>query len=290
MNVIDQIFKAISFDANIYLHSEFCSPWGVESNNPGLSSFHVIAYGNCQLEIEGKEPIYLSAGDLIFFARNTPHKLINPDERNNISTTLICGHLSFNNNKNPVLMALPRLLHIKASEMDRASWFKSLFQQIVSEAENKTDGRQLVLDKLAEILFIYIVRFYINSDKMKYSQKTGILKGLTDPHISRALVAFHQGLDQSWSLETLAKQALVSRSKFAASFNQLLGVTPLKYMTYWRMQEAKQLLKNTSKPIYTIALDCGYQSEAAFIKVFKKHFNQTPGQTRRNWDHKMGKS
>lgn len=283
MNVIDEIFKLISFDANIYLHSEFCSPWGVESSNPGLSSFHVIAYGNCQLEIDGQEKIHLSAGDLIFFAKNTPHKLINPDKTNNISTTLICGHLSFDNNKNPILMALPRLLHIKANEMDRANWFKALFQQIITEAENTTDGRQLVLDKLAEILFIYIVRFYLNSDILKRSVKTGILKGLTDPNISKALIAFHKNIDQAWNLDNLAAQALVSRSKFAANFNDLLGVTPLKYMTYWRMQHAKQLLKTTSDSIYSIALACGYRSEAAFIKVFKKHFKQTPGQVRKSF-------
>ncbi len=279
MNVIDEIFKSIAFDANIYLHSEFCSPWGVPSSNPGLSSFHVIAYGNCQLEIEGKETIHLSAGDLIFFSRNTPHKLINPDQHNNISTTLICGHLSFSNNKNPILMALPRMLHIKANEMDQG--FKTLFQQIVSEAESSRDGRQLVLDKLAEILFICVVRFYICSDRLKYSQKTGLLKGLTDPNISQALIAFHQNMDQAWNLETLAQQASISRSKFASRFNELLGVTPLKYMTYWRMQQAKLLLKSTNQSIFNIALACGYQSEAAFIKVFKKQFNVTPGQSRK---------
>lgn len=281
MNVIDEIFKSIAFDANIYLHSEFCSPWGVESSSPGLSSFHVIAYGNCQVMIDGKDPIHLNAGDLIFFARNTPHQLINPDEKNNISTTLICGHLSFSNDRNPILMALPRLLHIKASDMDRAVWFKALFQQIVAEAENTGDGRQLVLDKLAEILFIYIVRYYVVSDKHKYSQKTGILKGLTDSSISLALIAFHQAIHRPWNLDNLAQQACVSRSKFATRFNELLGVTPLKYMTYWRMQQAKLLLKTTSEAIYSIALACGYQSEAAFIKIFKKQFNLTPGQYRK---------
>ncbi len=178
-------------------------------------------------------------------------------------------------------MALPRMLHIKANEMDQG--LKTLFQQIVAEAESSQDGRQLVLDKLAEILFIYIVRFYVCSDKLKYSQKTGLLKGLTNPHISKALIAFHQNMDQPWSLETLAQQALISRSKFAAAFNELLGVTPLKYMTYWRMQQARQLLKTTKQSIYTIALACGYQSEAAFIKVFKKQFNATPGQMRKSW-------
>ena len=89
MDVVNEIFKSIHFDANIYLHSEFCSPWGVESSHPGLSSFHVIAYGNCQLHIEGQTPIFLSAGDLIFFSRNTPHQLLNSEENNDLSPNLI---------------------------------------------------------------------------------------------------------------------------------------------------------------------------------------------------------
>ncbi len=283
MDVVNEIFKSIHFDANIYLHSEFCSPWGVESNHPGLSSFHVIAYGNCQLIIKDQPVITLSAGDLIFFSRNTPHQLINDDENNEISTTLVCGHLTFSNKQNPVLMGLPQYLHIKANEMDRQHWFKSLFQQIVNEAESNNEGRQLVLDKLAEVLFIYVVRYYISSDQHLHSKTTGLLKGLSNPNIAKSLVAFHNQIGQAWNLNSLADKALISRSKFAALFNELLGVTPLKYMTYWRMQHAKRLLKNTTDSIFSIALDSGYQSEAAFIKVFKKHFNQTPGQARRTW-------
>ncbi len=280
MDIIHSIFRSIKFDASIYLHSEFCSPWGVEANNPGLSSFHVIAYGNCELHIENKPVIYLSAGDLIFFAQNTPHRLINPNEDVEVSTTLICGNLSFDNRNNPILMGLPRYLHIKANAMDKYPWLKSLFQQIINEAENNGDGRQLVLDKLAEILFIYIVRYYLNSDSHQASKKHGVLKGLSDPAIARSLLAFHGNLDQAWTLDTLAEQALISRSKFANRFSELLGVTPLKYMTYWRMQQAKHMLESTSESVYSVALSCGYQSEASFIKVFKKHFGITPGKAR----------
>lgn len=282
MDIIHSIFKTINFDASIYLHSEFCSPWGVESSNPGLSSFHVIAYGNCELHFTDKPVLYLSAGDLIFFAQNTPHRLINPNEEAEVSTTLVCGNLSFDNRNNPILMGLPPYFHIKANDMDRFPWLKSLFQQIINEAENDSDGRQLVLDKLAEILFIYIVRYYLSSELHQKSNKSGMLQGLSNPAIARSLLAFHGGLDKNWSLESLAETALISRSKFANLFNELLGVTPHKYMTYWRMQQAKHLIETSKDSVYTVALACGYQSEAAFIKVFKKHFGTTPGKARKN--------
>ncbi len=165
--------------------------------------------------------------------------------------------------------------------MDKFPWLKSLFQQIVNEAENQGDGRQLILDKLAEILFIYIIRYYLDSKSPDVKGKQGVLKGLSDPAIARSLLAFHSNLDRAWTLEGLADEALISRSKFANLFNKLVGVTPLKYMTYWRMQQAKHLLETTSDSVFSIALACGYQSEAAFIKVFKKHFGSTPGKARK---------
>jgi len=281
MNVIDEIFKSISFDANIYLHSAFCSPWGVTASNPGKSSFHVIAYGNCQLEMAGHERVFLSAGDLIFFSRDTPHKIINPDQHNKISTTLICGQLSFQPDNNPILQALPRMLHITANEMDQALWFKSLFQQIVAEAESDNAGRQMVLDKLAEILVIYVVRYYAQSKQLQESDRAGLFMGLADANIAQALIAFHRHMDRPWSLESLAQEAAMSRSKMASRFNELMGLTPLQYMTYCRLQLAAQLLKNSHQSIYQIAVACGYQSEAAFIKVFKKQFGMTPGQSRK---------
>ncbi len=281
MDIIHSIFKSIHFDANIYLHSEFCSPWGVESNNPGLSSFHVIAYGNCELHIENQPVLFLNAGDLIFFSQNTPHRLINQNKDHEISTTLICGKLFFSNKKNPILIGLPRYLHIKANEMDKYPWLKSLFLQITSEAENNGDGRQFVLDKLAEIFFIYIIRYYLTSESHKTSKKQGVLKALSHPAIARSLLAFHDNMEHPWTLDTLANEALISRSKFANLFNEMMGTTALKYMTNCRMDLAKHLLESTYDSIYEVALSCGYQSEASFIKVFKKHFNLTPGKTRK---------
>lgn len=281
MDVIQEIFKAIHFDANIYLHSAFCAPWDVSSNSSEHSSFHVIAYGNCQLHTVDGTVQQLNAGDLVFFPRNTSHQLINPDLNEQVSTTLICGQLVFTQQNNPILEALPDVVHIKANEMDRCPGFKNLFHHIVNEAEGDASGRQLVLDKLAEVLFIYIIRHHIQTSSGKDTTR-GLLCGLSHPQLAMALVAFHSQLDHPWTLAGLAEQAAMSRSKFATVFNERLGMTALAYMTHWRMEHARNLLSSGRQSVYQVALSAGYQSEAAFIKVFKKHSQMTPGQYRRH--------
>ncbi|WP_395373738.1 AraC family transcriptional regulator [Marinicella sp. W31] len=282
MDTISQILKSLHFAANIYLHSEFCSPWSAESDNPGMSSFHVIAYGNCSLRIPGRDEIQLNAGDLIFFPRNISHEIANPRNDAEISTTLICGRLDFQKANHPILTALPDVIHIQAHAMTAYPWLQSLFQHIVNEAESGIEGRQMILDRLSEILFIYIVRYYLLAMAETAEQTSGLLAGLNHPQICKSLQAIHLDLGKPWTVASLAELAGMSRAAFADKFNQLIGQTPLQYLTLWRMQSAHQALSMTDQSILEIALDHGYQSEAAFNKAFKKMFAMTPGKSRKH--------
>ncbi len=282
MDIISQIFKTIHFDANIYLHSEFCSPWGMQVSSPTLSSFHVIAYGNCTLETD-HETIPLNSGDLIFFTRNIPHSIANQNDTEEISSTLICGKLEFGVDKNPILESLPDLIHIKASEIDKRPWLSSLFKQIVNEAESDSEGRQTILDKLAEILFLYVIRYYLTSDD-DTANKQGLMAGLADPQLNKAILAMHQNISHPWTVESLAEQALMSRSAFSNKFHQLIGQTPMTYLTYWRLQCAYKALKGSQESILGIALSHGYQSEASFGKAFKKYYGISPGKVKKMAD------
>ncbi|MRX27871.1 AraC family transcriptional regulator [Kangiella sp. HZ709] len=277
MDTIGKIMASMHFDANIYLHSQFCSPWGMKSDNPGLGSFHVIAYGNCLIKIEGKPDLVLNAGDLVFFPRNTPHRIQNQTHADDQFTTLICGSYDFGEKQNPLLGYLPELIHVSANEISKLPWFESLFRQIVNEAESGTDGKSLILDKLAEILFIYVLRYFVQH---KPNEK-GLLAALSDKQLSLALAAFHSDIGKAWTVETLAEQANMSRSAFSNYFSELVQLTPMQYVKQWRMQSAYNALVATKASILSIALDHGYQSEAAFSKVFKKQFSITPGKARR---------
>ncbi len=277
MDVFGKILNSLHFDANIYLHSKFCSPWGLKSSNPGLGSFHVIAYGNCLIKVDGEPEMLLNAGDLVFFPRNIPHRIQNQSQGDAQYTTLICGSYDFGEKQNPLLDNLPDVIHIQSSVISQHAWFESLFRQIVNEAETGTEGKSLILDRLAEILFIYILRYYVKTTQ----SEQGLLAGLADKQISKALTAFHNDLSQPWSVETLAKEANMSRTAFANLFAKLVKTTPMQYVMQWRMQCAYNALVSSKDSILKIALDHGYQTEASFSKVFKKQFDISPGKTRR---------
>lgn len=277
MDTVGKIMASMHFDANIYLHSQFCSPWGMKSDNPGLGSFHVIAYGHCLIKIEGKADLLLNAGDLVFFPRNNPHRIQNQNHADDQFTTLICGSYDFGEKQNPLLGNLPDIIHVSANEISKLPWFESLFRQIVNEAESGTEGKNLILDKLAEILFIYILRYFVQ----KTPDEKGLLAALSDKHLSKALAAFHSDIGKAWTVEALADEASMSRSAFSNYFSEIVQSTPMQYVMQWRMQSAYNALKATEGSILSIALDHGYQSEASFSKVFKKQFAITPGKARR---------
>lgn len=277
MDIIGKILDSLHFDASIYLHSQFCSPWGLKSDNPGLGSFHVIAYGHCLIKIEGEPDLLLNAGDLVFFPRNTPHRIQNQSYSDDQFTTLICGSYDFGEKQNPLLQNLPDVIHIKANAISQYAWFESLFRQIVNEAETGTAGKSLILDRLAEILFIYVLRYYVATTQ----SKEGLLAGLADKQISKALSAFHNDLSKAWTVETLAQEANMSRTAFSNYFSELVKATPMQYVMQWRMQCAYNSLVSSKDSILTIALAHGYQTEASFSKAFKKQFNISPGKARR---------
>ncbi len=111
-----------------------------------------------------------------------------------------------------------------------------------------------------------MVRTYIEQSKAP----PGMLAAIADKQIGAALQLMHQAPQHPWMLATLAQRVGMSRSAFATRFNQLVGQTPMQYLTFWRMQLARKQLTETRLGTAAIAERVGYQSEAAFSKAFKK--------------------
>ena len=104
---------------------------------------------------------------------------------------------------------------------------------------------------------------------------TGVLAGLADPRLAKALTAIHEAPKKQWKLEDLADIAGMSRTRFAEHFRTLIGQTPIEYLTAWRMTIARQLLRK-GKPVKTVAVQVGYDSAAAFSRVFSRVTGQPP--------------
>jgi AraC-like DNA-binding protein len=141
-------------------------------------------------------------------------------------------------------------------------------------------GSEVVANRLAEVLFIQAIRAYIASGNENC--KRGWLRAIVDSQIGAALKSIHENVNNPWTVESLAEAAGMSRSAFAERFKQLLGQTPLVYLTAWRMQKAVQLLQQGDKKLIDVAQSIGYESDAAFSKAFKRVVGLAPGEYRRN--------
>jgi AraC-like DNA-binding protein len=147
-------------------------------------------------------------------------------------------------------------------------------QAMASEMAEQAPGSEVVATRLAEILFIQVLRAHIAAGP---ERNKGWLRAIFDPQIGNALSAIHDKVNAPWTVESLAAAARMSRSAFAARFKELLGQTPLEYVTEWRMQKAIQLLQQRDRKLMDVARSVGYESDAAFSKAFKRVVGTNPG-------------
>jgi AraC-like DNA-binding protein len=135
----------------------------------------------------------------------------------------------------------------------------------------------MMLGRLMELLFVEILRRHV---ARLPTDSTGWLAALNDPVVGRALQLVHAAPARRWTAEDLAREAGSSRTVLAERFNALLGKPPIEYVTSWRIQLAADRLRGSQESIAGIAVDVGYESEAAFNRAFKRVTGVTPGRWR----------
>jgi len=173
---------------------------------------------------------------------------------------------------------LPRMLHLRAASIPENGWLGSFIRAAIDEADNRRSGGEGVLARLSELMFIEVVRRYVESLP---PEQTGWLAGLRDRHVGHALNLLHGKPSHPWTLDQLAKEVGLSRSVFVERFSHFVGQPPMQYLAEWRMQIAAGLLSQTSDNVARIAAAVGYESEAAFSRAFKKVVGLPPAAWRR---------
>jgi transcriptional regulator GlxA family with amidase domain len=179
----------------------------------------------------------------------------------------------------PLKRLLPELILIKADQAQSLALHSTL-QLLASEMAEPAPGSEVMVNRLADILFIQCVRAHIAASSE--SCKTGWLRATFDPKIGAALKAMHERVENPWTVETLAAAAGMSRSAFALRFKELLGETPLEYLTNWRMYKATGLMQKNDMKLFEVAKSVGYDSDAAFSKAFKRVLSVAPRDFRRS--------
>jgi len=294
LDILNDVLKTLRLSSKVFLHARFCKQWVVDVEPLNMQvHFHVIASGDCWLHTkETPNPTALHAGDLVICLRHTPHYITNsaelpPDDlpRNNPtkektpgpSTSLICGQCEFLQYYwNPIIEAMPSIMVIPNSDSSCTN-LDSVINLMISEVETAGESSNVVLDRLSDILFIESIRTYIELQ----NNNVGFIAALQDQRLCKALTCFHDEPAKNWSVQTLSEKAGMSRSAFADKFKQMMDMTPIEYVTGWRMQNAYDALTSNVKSVMEIAEESGYQSEAAFRKAFKRQFGVGPGSVRR---------
>jgi AraC-like DNA-binding protein len=260
----------------------------------------VVTQGRCFASLVGGEPMPVEAGEVVVFTNSDPHVMssgagmraepptadmieiasagrlpfhINLINDGAPSATLVCGYLACDARPfNPLLESLPQMLKAGDGLKNASGWVGQFIHFAVAEVADKRAGSESVLTKLSELMFIDVIRRYIETLP---PQDTGWLAGLRDPSVGKALALIHARPSFNWTVEGLARQCGASRTVLAERFTQLVGSPPMHYLAKWRMQVASELL-NGSSNMATIAAQVGYDSEAAFSRAFKKMIGVAP--------------
>jgi AraC-like DNA-binding protein len=285
-----------------------------------VMEYHVMTKGAGWAAMLGQPPVRLAEGDVVVFPHGDPHVVssapgLRPSrsdwgaERDLVfatrsqpkpipivyhSTTefsvgkadqqaftnVVCGFLGCDLRPfNPLVATLPRLLHLPAGPDGK--WIAPALQQAVEASQDRRPGSGVLLERLSEMVFVDAVRRYVESLP---AQTRGWLAGLRDRYVGRALGLLHGDAARDWTIEELAGEVALSRSALHERFVELIGQPPMQYLTQWRMQLAAKLLRESKAPVAAIALEVGYDSEAAFSRAFKRVAGRPPAAWRRGLD------
>jgi AraC-like DNA-binding protein len=307
MDPLSDVLRIVRLNGACFYAVEASGPWSVEAaaattitprvlpEAEHLIPYHIVSAGRCWGGVAGEAPVELLPGDVIVFPQGDAHTMGSsaapqpgtpifgamptqyPDTvrlgaQVPADVSLVCGFLGLERSPfNPLLATLPRMVHMRGTSHGFLATFA---RQVVVESQAGRAGADCVLTRLAELMFIEVLRRYLEE---MGGEQTGWLAGLRDPMVGRALALIHARPGHAWSLVELAREVAGSRSRLAERFTELLGYPPMQYLTQWRMQVAANLLTGSGAKVAAIASDVGYDSEAAFSRAFKRATGHSPG-------------
>ena len=299
MDVLSSILDSVKLKAVVYQQARFNGAWGVQVAQDDNSQFWRLLKGNCYVMLPNEEPIKMEVGDFAFIPHGSAHiicskpgvmavpsgqyvralldkkPLFQGDEE---ETILIGGHFELASaTQHPFLTSLPKIIQIDNTNIEVNLWMQHIASFMNDELCGDKLGSKVILGRLAEVLLILIIRSYLQRTDIE----EGFLLALKDERINSSLKVMHSQPEKDWTLHQLAATAGMSRSLYAKEFKRLAGETPLGYLTNWRILKAKEFLLDKKKNIIEVAGDVGYQSEAAFNRIFKSKVGETPAGYRR---------
>lgn len=299
MDVLSDVLVAMRTGRPTAAHTFSHAPWGVRFHRSTNAGCHVVLSGSCWLVSDYGEPLSLNVGDVLFTPHGDGYALVDqpgsptvdynpvPDDAaplnemriagSGASTELLCASYVFDPGRpHPLMTELPPVIHIPARVGQHPS-LRAAVDLLGNELRDPRAGTEAALPALVDMLLLYVLRAWLDEQP---DHHTGWATALRDPAITTALRQIHRHPDKPWTVVDLAAVAGLSRAAFAKRFTTVIGQPPLAYLTWWRMTSAARLLRDSDLPLRTIAARCGYASEYAFGKAFKRAYDMSPGRYR----------
>ncbi len=302
-DAVAELVRSLRVRSTIYCRSELRAPWGFGVRSQGVSAFHVVAAGQCWLDVDGvDEPVRLTAGDLVVLMTGRGHR-VRDDPGSAVEwlddilagtpkvdgwlryggsgefTDLLCGGFVVEGAEaNPAVLAMPPVLHVAAHDPAMKEWLSSFLALLNVELARPSAGAEAVLARLADVLLAHAIRTYLASLAETDTARVGAMR---DGRIAKAIRLALADPGHGWTVEELAAEVAMSRSAFAARFRKLTGDTPMRYVTACRLALAASCLAQDGLVLFDIARRTGYDSEASFTRAFSRAYGMAPGAYRR---------
>ncbi|PYE15769.1 AraC family transcriptional regulator [Paraburkholderia silvatlantica] len=277
------------FDAN--------GDWAVQFGAHDGIKFHAVLRGECWVWVEGvPEPVKVSEGECFLLARGKPFRLASdlavepvdvrtllPQAQDGRIVTYngggkflsIGGYFTLADGQaaDLLLSMLPPLVHVR-EEPNRATlrWCVERMRQELSDVQ---PGDFIVAQQLATLVLVEALRLHLSNERR---ESVGWLFALSDKRMRAAIAAMHASPGRRWTVQTMAEQAAMSRTTFALRFKETVGLSPMEYLTRWRMMLAADRLTHSRDSVSEVSLALGYESEKSFSTAFKRMMNCSPRQ------------
>ena len=268
MDRLSSVLSRFSLNASVFFTGNLCGISSFGQTQSACGHLHLLKAGELKVIDDRGESHIFNEPTVIYFPRSMSHQLqSNEDE----GVDLVCAEIDYQTSlNNPLAGAIPRIVSAPLLDGDRlgqtALW-------LFDEAFNERSGREHMIDRLCDIFLLCLLRKLL----LEGSIEQGMMAGLAHPKISKALIEIHERPEDNWSLVAMAEKAGMSRSKFADVFRDVVGQTPLDYLTDWRISVAQKLILSKQN-IDFVANQVGYENSSTFARVYRKKTGLSPKQ------------
>ena len=264
MDPLAVVFRHFSISAKVFFCGKLC---GISSDHDSniAGHLHLLREGCIDVIQPDQQRFRVREPSVLFYPRPMQHRFQTDSE----GAEIVCAHVEFGAGiLQPLLQSLPSFIHIPLKSV--AGMGRGV-ELLFEEAFGDLPGRQVAVDRLIEYVLILVLRHVVERELIR----CGTVRGLSDERLSKALMAMHQRPEGPWDLDRLADVAGMSRARFAAHFREVVGATPMAYLTSWRMAIVQTKLR-MGEPLKSIAPAVGYESSTALSRIFTQSMGQTP--------------